>query len=225
MPKLNGKCLTVTGNTLEENVKNAVVYNDDCIRTLDNPVSTEPGIGVLYGNLAPEGSILKIAAVPEALMHFKGKAKCYDGLQEALDALRAGEIVAGDAIVLRYLGLKGRFGTTAFTFQEELKGKPGLYESCAIITDGRFSGGTSGLSVGYVSPEAALGSPLAVVQNGDEIEIDVPNRKMDLLISEEEMADRISKFSWEFPGKEYHRYLRMFVKTIGSMAKGGIWEV
>ena len=108
---------------------------------------------------------------------------------------------------------------------EELKGKPGLYESCAIITDGRFSGGTSGLSVGYVSPEAALGSPLAVVQNGDEIEIDVPNRKMDLLISEEEMADRISKFSWEFPGKEYHRYLRMFVKTIGSMAKGGIWEV
>ncbi|MDD6683347.1 MAG: dihydroxy-acid dehydratase [Clostridiales bacterium] len=225
MPKLNGKCLTVTGNTLEENVKNAVVYNDDCIRTLDNPVSTEPGIGVLYGNLAPEGSILKIAAVPEALMHFKGKAKCYDGLQEALEALRAGEIVAGDAIVLRYLGLKGRFGTTAFTFQEELKGKPGLYESCAIITDGRFSGGTSGLSVGYVSPEAALGSPLAVVQNGDEIEIDVPNRKMDLLISEEEMADRISKFSWEFPGKEYHRYLRMFVKTIGSMAKGGIWEV
>ena len=225
MPKLNGKCLTVTGNTLEENVKNAVVYNDDCIRTLDNPVSTEPGIGVLYGNLAPEGSILKIAAVPESLMHFKGKAKCYDGLQEALDALRAGEIVAGDAIVLRYLGLKGRFGTTAFTFQEELKGKPGLYESCAIITDGRFSGGTSGLSVGYVSPEAALGSPLAVVKNGDEIEIDVPNRKMDLLISEEEMADRISKFSWEFPGKEYHRYLRMFVKTIGSMAKGGIWEV
>lgn len=225
MPRLNGNCLTVTGNTLEENVKNAVVYNDDCIRTLDNPVSTEPGIGVLYGNLAPEGSILKIAAVPENLMHFKGKAKCFDSLQDGLDALRSGRIVAGDAIVLRYLGLKGRFGTTAFTFQEELKGKPGLYESCAIITDGRFSGGTSGLSVGYVSPEAALGSPLAVVKDGDEIEISVPERQMNLLISEEEMADRISKFSWEFPGKEYHRYLRMFAKTVGSMAKGGIWDV
>ncbi len=225
MPRLNGNCLTVTGNTLEENVKNAVVYNDDCIRTLDNPVSTEPGIGVLYGNLAPEGSILKIAAVPENLMHFKGKAKCFDSLQDGLDALRSGSIVAGDAIVLRYLGLKGRFGTTAFTFQEELKGKPGLYESCAIITDGRFSGGTSGLSVGYVSPEAALGSPLAVVKDGDEIEISVLERQMNLLISEEEMADRISRFSWEFPGKEYHRYLRMFAKTVGSMAKGGIWDV
>ena len=128
MPRLNGDCLTVTGNTLKENVKNAVVYNNDVIRTLDNPVSSEPGIGVLYGNLAPEGSILKIAAVPKNLMHYQGKAKCFDSLQAGLDALRAGEIHEGDAIVLRYLGLKGRFGTTAFTFQEELKGKKELYE-------------------------------------------------------------------------------------------------
>ena len=225
MPRLNGDCLTVTGNTLKENVKNAVVYNNDVIRTLDNPVSSEPGIGVLYGNLAPEGSILKIAAVPKNLMHFQGKAKCFDSLQAGLDALRAGEIHEGDAIVLRYLGLKGRFGTTAFTFQEELKGKKELYESCAIITDGRFSGGTSGLSVGYVSPEAALGSPLAVVKDGDEIVIDVPGRKIDLKISDEEMKDRLAHFAWEFPGSDYPRYLRMFSKTIGSMAKGGIWEV
>ena len=107
---------------------------------------------------------MKIAAVPKQLMHFKGIAKCYDSLHDGLDALRAGQIHEGDAIVLRFMGLKGRFGTTAFTFQEELKGKPALYNSCAIITDGRFSGGTSGLSVGYVSPEAALGSPLAIVQ-------------------------------------------------------------
>lgn len=225
MPKLNGDCLTVTGNTLYENVREAVIYNDDVIRTLDNPVSQEPGIGVLYGTLAPEGSILKIAAVPENLMRFTGKAKCYDSLQAGLDALRSGQIHPGDAIVLRYMGLKGRFGTTAFTFQEELKGKHELYESCAIITDGRFSGGTSGLSVGYVSPEAALGSALAVVRDGDTIEIDVPKRRMDLMISEAEMAKRLEAFAWEFPSKEHHRYLRMFVKAIGSMAKGGIWDV
>ncbi len=225
LPVLDGSCLTVTGNTIAENVKNAVTYNKDCIRTLDNPVTMEPGLGVLYGNLAPEGSILKIAAVPAQLMHFRGKAKCFNSLHEGLDALRGGKIEKGDAIVLRFMGLKGRFGTTAFTFQEELKGQPELYHSCAIITDGRFSGGTSGLSVGYVSPEAALGSPLAIVENGDEIVIDVPARSMNLQLSDDEIAARIKNFHWEFPGSEHHRFLRLFSKNIGSMAKGGIWEV
>ena len=140
-------------------------------------------------------------------------------------ALRAGHIQEGDAIVLRFMGLKGRFGTTAFTFQEELKGKPALYNSCAIITDGRFSGGTSGLSVGYVSPEAALGSPLAIVKDGDEIVIDVPARKMDLQLSDAEIAERINAFDWVFPGSDYPRFLRLFSRNIGSMAKGGIWDV
>jgi dihydroxy-acid dehydratase len=222
---LKGDCLTVNGHTVAENVKDAVIYNDDCIRTLDNPVMREPGIGVLYGNLAPEGSILKIAAVPAQLMRFRGKARCYDSLHDGLTALRAGNIKEGDAIVLRFMGLKGRFGTTAFTFQEELKGKPALYNSCAIITDGRFSGGTSGLSVGYVSPEAALGSPLAIVRDGDEIVIDVPARKMDLQLSDAEIAERIKGFDWTFPGSEYPRFLRLFSRNIGSMAKGGIWDV
>ena len=225
LPVLDGSCLTVTGNTIAENVENAVTYNADCIRTLDNPVTMEPGLGVLYGNLAPEGSILKIAAVPAQLMHFRGRAKCFNSLHDGLDALRSGKIEEGDAIVLRFMGLKGRFGTTAFTFQEELKGQAALYNSCAIITDGRFSGGTSGLSVGYVSPEAALGSPLAIVENGDEIEIDVPKRSMELQVSEEEIQKRIEAFHWEFPSSEHHRFLRMFSKNIGSMAKGGIWEV
>ncbi len=225
LPRLNGDCMTVNGHTVRENVENAVIYNDDCIRTLDNPVMTEPGLGVLYGSLAPEGSIIKIAAVPQSLMTFRGKARVFDGLQQGLDALRAGQIHPGDACVLRFMGLKGRFGTTAFTFQEELKGQPELYNSCAIITDGRFSGGTSGLSVGYVSPEAALGSPLSVVKEGDEIAIDIPNRKMDLCISEEELKARLDAFQWEFPGDSYQRYLRLFSKNVGSMAKGGIWEV
>ncbi len=225
LPCLKGDCLTVTGRTIAENVKDSVVYNADCIRALDNPVMKEPGIGVLYGNLAPEGSILKIAAVPAKLMHFRGKAKCFNSLEEGLTALRSGKIQAGDAIILRYMGLKGRFGTTAFTFQEELKGKPGLYDSCAIITDGRFSGGTSGLSIGYVSPEAALGSPLAIVRDGDEITVDVPARRMDVLLEEAEMQKRLESFQWEFPGGDYHRFLRLFSKNIGSMAKGGIWDV
>lgn len=224
MPVLNGECLTVTGNTLAENVKNAVNYNPEIIRSLDNPVMREPGIGVLYGNLAPEGAILKIAAVPEQLMKFKGKAKVFDGLHDALDALRSNQIEAGDAIIIRFLGLKARFGTTAFTFQEELKGIPELYNSCAIITDGRFSGGTSGLSIGYVSPEAALAGPLGIVKEGDMIEINVKDRKIHLDISEEEMKSRIEDFHWEFPENDYPRFLNLFVKNVGSMAKGGIWE-
>lgn len=224
MPKLNPDCLTVTGNTISENVKNAPIYNDDVIRTLDNPVMKKPGIGVLYGNLAPEGSIIKIAAVPEQLMTFKGKAKVFDSLDTALKALRGGEVQPGDALVLRFMGLKGRFGTTAFTFQEELKGRSELYNSCAIITDGRFSGGTSGLSIGYVSPEAALAGPIGLIKDGDEIEIDIPKRKINVNITDAEMAERKSHFSWEFNGNEYPRYLNLFVKNVGSMAKGGIWE-
>jgi dihydroxy-acid dehydratase len=225
LPKLNGDCLTVTGNTIGENVAGAVNYNREVVRSLDNPVMREPGIGVLYGNLAPEGAIIKIAAVPTHLMQFSGKAKVFDSLQDGLDALRSGQINPGDAIFLRFMGLKGRFGTTAFTFQEELKGQPELFNSCAIITDGRFSGGTSGLSIGYVSPEAALGGPLGIVRDGDEVVIDIPNRKINLTLSDTEIQSRIEQFHWEFPKNEYPRYLNLFVKNVGSMAKGGIWEV
>lgn len=224
MPKLNGNCLTVTGRTLEENCRTAPKYNGEVIRTLENPVSKEPGLGVLYGNLAPEGSILKIAAVPAELQTFRGPARIFDSLEEGLEALRTGKVKPGDACVLRFLGLKARFGTTAFTFQEELKGDPELYKSCAVITDGRFSGGTSGLSVGYVSPEAALGGPLGLIKEGDMISIDVTKRTLNVELSEEELAERKASFHWEFPAEKYPRFLRLFVKNVGSMAKGGIWE-
>ena len=224
MPKLNGNCLTVTGRTLEENCRTAPKYNEEVIRTLESPVSKEPGLGVLYGNLAPEGSILKIAAVPKELQTFRGPARIFNSLEEGLEALRAGKVKPGDACVLRFLGLKARFGTTAFTFQEELKGDPKLYKSCAVITDGRFSGGTSGLSVGYVSPEAALGGPLGLIKEGDMISIDVAKRTMNVELSEEELVHRKASFRWEFPAEKYPRFLRLFVKNVGSMAKGGIWE-
>jgi len=224
LPKLDGDCLTVTGKTLAENVKDARVYNRDVIHSLDKPVMKMPGIGVLYGNLAPEGSIVKIAAVPEKLMTFRGPARVFDELDAALDALKAGEVKPGDACVLRFLGLKGRFGTTAFTFQEMLKGRQELFESCAVITDGRFSGGSSGLSVGYVSPEAALVGPLGLVKDGDIIEIDIPKRRIDMCVSEEELSRRKAAFSWKFDGSKYPRFLNLFVKNVGSMAHGGIWE-
>lgn len=224
MPELDGSCITVTGHTLEENNRTAPKYDADVIRTLKAPVSEEPGLGVLYGNLAPEGSILKIAAVPEELRYFKGKARIFNSLEEGIAAVRNGEIHPGDTCVLRFLGLKARFGTTAFPFQEELKGDPKLYKTCAVITDGRFSGGTSGLSVGYVSPEAALGGPLGLLKEGDVIEIDVAKRTMNVLLPDEELAKRKAAFRWEFPAEKYPRFLRLFVKNVGSMAKGGIWE-
>lgn len=221
LPKLDGTCLTVTGKTLAENVKDAVVYDRDVIHSLDSPVMKMPGLGVLYGNLAPEGAIVKIAAVPPQLMAFKGPARVFDDLDVALAALRNGEVRPGDACVLRFLGLKGRFGTTAFTFQEMLKGRRELYDSCAVVTDGRFSGGSSGLSVGYVSPEAALGGPLALVHDGDEITIDIPARRIDVAA---DLDARKGEFSWTFDGSKYPRFLNLFVKNVGSMAHGGIWE-
>ena len=224
LPKLDRDCLTVTGKTLAENVATAKVWNKDVIHTLAEPVMRKPGIGVLYGNLAPEGAIIKIAAVPEHLFTFTGPARVFDSLHAALDALRAGEVKPGDACVLRFMGLKGRFGTTAFTFQEELKGHAELYNSCAVITDGRFSGGTSGLSVGYVSPEAALVGPLGLVKDGDTIAIDIPNRRIDMQVDDAELARRKAAFNWTFDASAYPRYLRLFVKNVGSMAHGGIWE-
>ncbi len=212
LPKLDGD---------SENVKNAVVYNHDVIHSLDNPVMSEPGIGVLYGNLAPEGSIVKIAAVPEHLMTYKGPARVFDELDDALEALKTGQIKPGDACVLRFLGLKGRFGTTAFTFQENLKGRKELFDSCAIISDGRFSGGTSGLSIGYVSPEAALMGPLGLVKDGDIITIDIPNRTISV---DADLESRKKDFNWKFDTSKYPRYLNLFAKNVGSMAHGGIWE-
>ena len=224
LPKLDGNCLTVTGKTLAENVASAQVWNKDVIHTLAEPVMRKPGIGVLYGNLAPEGAIIKIAAVPDHLFTFTGPARVFDSLNEGLAALRAGKVKPGDACILRFMGLKGRFGTTAFMFQEELKGRPELYNSCAVITDGRFSGGTSGLSVGYVSPEAALAGPLGLVKDGDTVEIDIPNRRIDVKLDDAELAKRKAAFSWTFDESAYPRYLRLFVKNVGSMAHGGIWE-
>ena len=223
MPKLNGNALTVTGKTLAENYADAEVYDTDVIRSLDNPVSQEGALYVLYGTLAPDGAIIKAAAVEESMRTFSGPANCFDSLEQALRALNDGGIRKGDVCILRYLGPKGAFGTTSYQFQKELKGR-GLAHDVAIVTDGRFSGGSSGLSIGYLSPEAALGSPLALVQDGDRISIDLDQRKIDLEVPSAELEERRKNWSWKFDPAGVPPFLRLFVKNVGSLANGAIWE-
>lgn len=223
MPKLNGNALTVTGKTLAENCADAQIYDPEVIRSLDNPVSQEGALYVLYGSLAPDGAMIKAAAVEDSMRKFAGPARCFDSLRQALDTLNADQIRKGDVCILRYLGPKGAFGTTSYQFQKELKGR-GLAHDVAIVTDGRFSGGSSGLSIGYLSPEAALGSPLALVQDGDRISIDLDQRKIDLEVPSAELEERRKNWSWKFDPAGVPPFLRLFVKNVGSLANGAIWE-
>lgn len=223
MPKLHGGALTVTGRTLEENCRDAEIYDTEIIRTLDRPVTAEGALSVLYGSLAPDGAIIKSGACDESMRRFSGPARCFDSLEAALDALNAGRIQPGDVAVLRYLGPKGAFGTTAYVFQKELKGR-NLAHDVAIVTDGRFSGGSSGLAIGYLSPEAALGSPLALVRDGDRIDIDLDARRLDLAVPEQELAERRKNWQWKFNPEGIPPFLRIFCRNVGSLANGAIWE-
>ena len=223
LPKLCGEALTVTGKTLAENVQDAPIYDPEIIRPVTDPVSRDGSLYVLYGSLAPDGAMIKAAAVEESMRRFAGPARCFDSLAAGLAALDAGEIQPGDVCVLRYLGPKGAFGTTSYQFQKELKGR-GLAHDVAIVTDGRFSGGSSGLSIGYLSPEAALGSPLALVRDGDRIEIDLDQRRIDLVVPESELAERRRNWDWKFDPTGVPPYLRLFAKNAGSLANGAIWE-
>ncbi len=223
LPKLHQDCPTINGKTIYENYFDAPVYNPEVIHSLDNPVLDDGGIAVLHGNLAPDGAIVKLAGVPENLYHFEGKAIIFHEIDDAIAALRAGKIKPGHAIVIRYLGPKGRFGTTAFTFQKELAGTD-LFDKVAIITDGRFSGGTHGLSIGYVAPEAAIRGPLAVVEEGDTITVDMHERSIHMDVSDEEIAKRFEKVDWKLESAKFKPFLRLFAKNVTSTAKGATWD-
>ena len=224
LPLMNGDCMTVNGKTIRENNENAPIYDQDIIRSLDNPLTDDGGIAVLKGNIAPDGAIVKSAAVHESQMYFEGVAKVYHEVDDATADLLAGKIVPGDAVVIRYLGPKGRFGTTAFTFQKTIAGMNSLKNSVAIITDGRFSGGTSGLSIGYIAPEAAIGGPLAAVENGDKVIIDIPNRTININVSQEVIEERMKNVHWEPTLKDVKPMLRTFVNNVTSTAKGATWK-
>ena len=220
---LDTSVMTVTGKTLGENIATAVNRDDTVIRTVENPYSSTGGIAVLKGNLAPEGSVVKRSAVlPEMLVH-EGPAKVFESEEEAQAAINAGKIVAGDVVVIRYEGPKGGPGMREMLNPTSAIMGMGLGNSVALITDGRFSGATRGACIGHVSPEAASGGAIGVVRDGDIISIDIPNSRLELKISDEELAERMANFVPQ--KKPLSGYLKRYAALVSSGAKGAILNV
>lgn len=218
--------LTVTGCSLGENLKRFEtcrphIANRDVLRPIDDPYSKEGGIAVLKGNIAPQGAVVKQSAVAPEMMQRKGRAKVYDSGELAATAILNGEVKAGDIVVIRYEGPKGGPGMREMLAPTAAIAGMGLGSSVALLTDGRFSGATRGASIGHISPEAAEGGPIALVQDGDEIEINIPARRLELLVSEEELASRRQNASPRQPNVK-SRFLRRYARDVGSAAGGAI---
>jgi dihydroxy-acid dehydratase len=194
-PFVHFDALTVTGKTVGENVADAKVINAEVIRPLNNPVHKEGGIAILKGNLAPQGSVVKMAAVSPKMMKHQGPAKVYDSERQAEEAMKRHEVVAGDVVVIRYEGPKGGPGMPEMLIPTATIAGMGLSESVALITDGRFSGATRGPCIGHVAPEAFEGGPIAALKNGDKITIDIPNRVLRVELSDKELKERLA--AWE----------------------------
>ena len=218
---LNTDCMTVTTKTVGENIKNSVNKNPEVIRPIDNPYSTTGGLAVLKGNLAPDGSVVKRSAVCEEMMVHEGPARVFDCEEDAIDAIKGGKIVSGDVVVIRYEGPKGGPGMREMLNPTSAIAGMGLGSSVALITDGRFSGASRGASIGHVSPEAAVGGPIALVEEGDIIAIDIPNLKLEVKISDEEMERRKNNWSPREP-KVTTGYLARYEKMVTSGDKGAI---
>ncbi len=189
---LNLNALTVTGKPIRENIASAKVVDANVIHSLDNPVHKEGGIAVLTGNLAPKGAVVKTAAVSPKMLRHSGPAKVFDSEQEAVTAIRSGKIQPGDVVVIRYEGPKGGPGMPEMLFPTASIAGMGLSECVALITDGRFSGATTGPCIGHVAPEAAESGPIAIVRNGDVIEIDIPRRTLNVKLTEQELKERLA---------------------------------
>lgn len=213
--------LTVTGKTLGDNIKDCPVLDYEVIRPIDNPYSETGGIAVLKGNLAVEGSVVKRSAVAPEMLKHSGPAKVFDSEEEAIEAIYAGKIVKGDVVVIRYEGPKGGPGMREMLSPTSAICGMGLDKDVALITDGRFSGATRGAAIGHVSPEAVDGGPIAFIQDGDIIEIDINNCKLDLAVSEEELAKRKEGWSPNEP-KIKTGYLRRYSKLVSSAIAGAV---
>lgn len=215
---------TVLGADIKEIASSARIWDEDVIRPVDNPYSKEGGIAILRGNLAPDGAVIKQGALSEKMRVFTGTARVFDCEEDAMKAVMNGQIKAGDVIVIRYEGPKGGPGMREMLAVTAAVMGMGLGESVALITDGRFSGGTHGPCIGHISPEAAEGGPIGVVRDGDKIHINVPERKLELLISEEELKKRLSEFKPK--QKEIKsKFLRKYAKLVTSASKGAVQEV
>ena len=221
---LHTECMTVTGKTVGENIKDCVNKNPEVIRPVDNPYSVTGGLAVLKGNLAPDGGVVKRSAVVEEMMVHEGPARVFDCEEDAIAAIKGGKIVAGDVVVIRYEGPKGGPGMREMLNPTSAIAGMGLGSSVALITDGRFSGASRGASIGHVSPEAAVGGPIALVEEGDIISIDIPNLKLEIKVSDEEMAKRKEKWQSREP-KVTTGYLARYAAMVTSGNRGAILEV
>ena len=221
---LNPDCMTVTGKTIGENVKRCVNKNPEVIRPIDNPYSKTGGLAVLKGNLAPDGGVVKRSAVAEEMMVHEGPARVFDCEEDAIAAIKGGRIVDGDVVVIRYEGPKGGPGMREMLNPTSAIAGMGLGSTVALITDGRFSGASRGASIGHVSPEAAVGGPIALVEEGDIISINIPEMKLNIKVSDEEMAARRAKWQPRQP-KVTTGYLARYASMVTSGNRGAILEV
>jgi len=218
---LNTDCLTVTGNTLGETIANAEIKNTNVIHTLDDAYSKTGGLAILTGNLAPNGSVIKIAGVDESMLTHSGPAVIFESQEQACDGILAGKVKAGDVVVIRCEGPKGGPGMQEMLSPTSYIMGAGLGESVALITDGRFSGGTRGACIGHVSPEAAVGGPIGLLKDGDIIEIDIPNNKLSIKLSDAELAER--KKSWTPPPPRITEgYLAKYASMATSADTGAV---
>ena len=215
---------TVTGKTLRENVAEEKIHNEEVIHSKENPYSPVGGLSILYGNIAPEGSVIKVGGVDPSVQVFKGKAICFDSHDEAVAAIDNHTVQKGHVVVIRYEGPKGGPGMPEMLAPTSSIVGRGLGKDVALITDGRFSGATRGIAVGHISPEAAAGGPLGLVNNGDEIIIDLPNRTLNLQVSDEELAQRAQERP-KFRSKVKKGWLARYTALVTSANTGGIMRV
>lgn len=212
---------TVSGHNILEIARGSEVFDDEVIRPFDRPFSQTGGIAILRGNLAPDGAVVKKSAVSQKMMKFCGRAKIFDAEEKAMAAIMGGKIVVGDVVVIRYEGPRGGPGMREMLAPTSALMGMNLGEKVALLTDGRFSGGTRGPCIGHISPEAMEGGPIAALKDGDEIEIDIYNRRLEAKISQEEMARRLAPWKKPEP-KVSHGYLARYAQHVSSAAKGAI---
>ncbi len=221
---LHTDCLTVTAKTVGENISGVENTNTDVIRSIDRPYSTTGGLAILKGNLAPDGSVVKRSAVDETMLVHTGPARVFDSEEDAIVAIKGGKIKENDVVVIRYEGPKGGPGMREMLNPTSAIAGMGLDKSVALITDGRFSGASRGASIGHISPEAAVGGTIALVEEGDMIKIDIPHYSIELLVSEKELENRREK--WQAPTpKVTSGYLARYASMVSSGSKGAILEI
>ena len=216
--------MTVTGKTVGENIEACVNRNPEVIRPIENPYSETGGIAVLKGNLAPDTGVVKRSAVVPEMMVHEGPARVFDCEEDAIAAIKGGKIVPGDVVVIRYEGPKGGPGMREMLNPTSAIAGMGLGSSVALITDGRFSGASRGASIGHVSPEAAVGGPIALVEEGDIISINIPENRLDMKVSDEVLAERRAKWQPREP-KVTTGYLARYREMVTSGNRGAVLEI